>query len=384
MLSWVRRDQKMKKVLFVATVVKTHIMTFHIPYLEWFKKNGFETHVCAKNDYEVKEECNIPFCDKFYDLPFERSPFKYVNINVYKQLNKIISDNKYDIIHCHTPMGGALTRLAAINSLKNGTKVIYTAHGFHFFKGAPTLNWLLYYPAEKLLSKYTNVLITVNKEDYEIAHSFNAGKVEYIPGIGIDIKKFDGVNINIADKRRELGLPYDAFVLLSIGELNKNKNHEIIIRALAQMKDDNIYYIICGQGELKEYLIKLSYELGIENQIKLLGYRSDIDNICKISDLYVFPSYREGLSLSLMESMASGLPVVCSKIRGNIDLIDDKKGGFLVNPDDINGFCEAILKMKNNRTKNEMGQYNASKVKSYDIKNVMKIMEKIYKSEVVI
>ena len=156
----------MKKVLFVATVVKTHIMVFHIPYLEWFKKNGYEVHVCAKNDYENKDECIIPYCDKYHDLPFERSPFKANNLKVYKKLKEIINTNNYDIIHCHTPMGGALTRLAAHKARNRGTKVLYTAHGFHFYKGSPLINWLVYYPVERWLARYTDVLITINEEDY--------------------------------------------------------------------------------------------------------------------------------------------------------------------------------------------------------------------------
>lgn len=156
----------MKKVLFIATVVKHHIMAFHIPYLELFRKNGYEVHVAAKNDYENKEECNIPFCNKLFDLPFERSPMKQNNIYVYKELKNIIHSNNYNIIHCHTPVGGALGRLAARNAQEKGTKVIYTAHGFHFFKGAPLINWLAYYPVERWLARYTDVLITINKEDY--------------------------------------------------------------------------------------------------------------------------------------------------------------------------------------------------------------------------
>ena len=138
----------MKKVLFVATVVKLHIMVFHIPYLEWFKKNGYEVHVAARNDYDNKDECIIPFCDRFHDLPFERSPIRKNNLQVYKDLKNIIDTEQYEIIHCHTPMGGAIGRLAARSARKKGTKVIYTAHGFHFFKGAPLVNWLAYYPAE--------------------------------------------------------------------------------------------------------------------------------------------------------------------------------------------------------------------------------------------
>ncbi|MDF2486669.1 MAG: glycosyltransferase family 1 protein, partial [Herbinix sp.] len=174
----------MKKVLFVATVVKHHISTFHIPYISWFKLNGYETHVCAKNDYENKEDCVIPYCDKYYDLPFGRSPLSSCNITAYKQLKRLIDTNEYDIIHCHTPVGGVLTRLAAKKARKSGTKVIYSAHGFHFFKGAPLKNWMLYYPVEKHLAKYTDCLITTNKEDYlGIKDKFHAKSIKLVNGV---------------------------------------------------------------------------------------------------------------------------------------------------------------------------------------------------------
>ena len=186
----------MKKVLFVATVVKTHIMTFHIPYLEWFKQNGYETHVCAKNDYINKEECVIPYCDKFYDIPFERSPINPANISAYEQLKKIIDSNEYDIIHCNTHVGGVLTRLAAKKARQHCTKVIYTAHGFHFYKGASFKDWLLFYPVERYFARYTDVLITINKEDYSASQKFKAKKVVYVPGVCVDVNKFVRPNVD--------------------------------------------------------------------------------------------------------------------------------------------------------------------------------------------
>lgn len=371
----------MKKVLVVATVVKLHIMVFHIPYLEWFKKNGYEVHVAAKNDYNNKEECNIPFCDKFYDLPFERSPLGKNNLFVYKELKDIINQNGYDVIHCHTPVGGAIGRLAASKVWKYRTIVNYTAHGFHFYEGAPILNWLVYYPVEKWLARYTDTLITINKEDYERAKSkFKAKRVEYIPGVGIDLEKFSTVEIDRALKRSQLGLSEDAFIVLSVGELNKNKNHEVIIRAIGKIDNPNIHYIICGQGKLEGYLRNLSKELGLENQVHLLGFRKDIPEICKVSDVFSFPSYREGLSVALMEAMANGLPVVCSNIRGNSDLIEDGKGGYLVEPGNVKGFAKYIKDfIEDSRLISEFGGSNLEKIENYSIENVLRKMGKIYK-----
>lgn len=369
-----------KKVIFVATVVKHHIMVFHIPYLEWFKKNGYEVHVAAKNDYENKEDCKIPFCDKFYDIPFERLPLKRKNIYALKKLKEIMKSNDYDIIHCHTPVGGVIGRLAARNIRKTGSKVVYTAHGFHFYKGAPLINWLLYYPVEKRLARYTDVLITINREDYQRASkSFKAGKIEYVPGVGIDIKRITETVVDKPAKRKELGLPENAFIAVSVGELSKRKNHEVIIKAMARLNNPKLYYIICGQGELSDYLLNLSKKLGIEKQVKLLGYRKDIVEINKISDAFVFPSYQEGLSVALMEAMACGLPVVCSDIRGNVDLIENAKGGYLVNPDDINGFVKALDELISNNAKClEFGKTNIGKIANYDLEAVLKEMSRIY------
>ncbi|HEM3610551.1 TPA: glycosyltransferase family 4 protein [Streptococcus suis] len=369
----------MKKVLFVATVVKLHIMVFHIPYLEWFKKNGYEVHVAARNDYDNKDECIIPFCDRFHDLPFERSPIRKNNLQVYKDLKNIIDTEQYEIIHCHTPMGGAIGRLAARSARKKGTKVIYTAHGFHFFKGAPLVNWLAYYPAERWLARYTDVLITINTEDYEIAKKFKVNRIEYVPGVGIDTDKFKNIEVNRTEKRESLGVSEDDFMIISMGELNKNKNHQVIIRAIAKLRNEKIKYVLCGQGPLETELRELAKELDVENQVKFLGFRKDVPDLMKVADLFAFPSYREGLSLSLMEAMASGLPVVCSEIRGNTDLIEDGKGGYLVEPSDVEGFAKYIKELiEDSRLKSELGGFNLEKIEHYSIENVLCEMEEIY------
>ena len=232
---------KPKKVLFTATVVKTHINVFHLPYLKWFKEKGYEVHIAAKNDF-INEPCIIPNCDKYYDIQFARFPFSKANINAYKELKKLIQENNYDIIHCHTPVAGVLTRLAARNS-KN-TTVIYTAHGFHFFKGAPLLNCLIYYPVERFCAKFTDKLITINQEDYERAKRFSLrknGKVYYVPGVGIYLEKIQNLKVDIKQKKTELGIPENTPVLLSVGELIKRKNHETVLKALSQIKDKNFF-----------------------------------------------------------------------------------------------------------------------------------------------
>lgn len=374
--------EAVKKVLFVATVVKTHIMEFHIPYLKMFKEHGWETVVAARNDYENPEDCVIPYCDAYYNIPFERNPLKLGNLKAYKELKKVIDDGGYDIIHCHTPVGAMLTRLAAKQTRKNGTKVFYTAHGFHFYKGAPAINWILYYPVEKLLSRYTDVLITINKEDYGRAKTFKAGKVCYVPGIGIDLKKFNVGYVDKKQKRKEIGVTEDDFVLLSVGELIPRKNHEVVIRAMSVLKQmgslDHVEYIICGRGAYEADLKMLAQEMNVADHIHFLGYRNDISAICNCADLFVFMSHQEGLPVALMEAMACGLPVVCSNIRGNTDLIGDGVTGLIPNstPKEL---AEAINKMRNDTALRErLASAALQKIKQFDLSNVKDEMIKIY------
>ncbi len=323
------------KVLFVATVVKTHIMQFHLPYLRMFREAGWQTAVAAKNDYEDPKDCVIPWCDAFYDIPFNRTPWKRENADAYRMLKKIIDKEKFDIVHCHTPVGAAIARLAARDARKKGTRVIYTAHGFHFFRGAPLQNWLLYYPAEWLLGPMTDLLITINQEDYRRAQKhIHAGKVAYVPGVGVDTGRFRPA-ADPEEKRRELGFEGEDFLILTVAEMTENKNHITVIKALAEMRDrpgfDKMHYLIVGRGETRPKLEAAVKTLGLEGHVHFLGYRTDADRIYGCCDLFAFVPFREGLSVALMEAMSSGMAVVCTKIRGNTDLVEDGVSGV---------FCE--------------------------------------------
>ena len=283
----------------------------------------------------------------------------------------------FDLVHCHTPLGGTIGRIVFPSNANR--KVIYTAHGFHFYKGAPVQNWLIYYPVEKILSKFTNTIITINKEDYQRAKKFHSKEVKYVPGVGIDTSRYECVNTKQNLKRDELGIPRDAKVILSVGEINKNKNHEVIIKAIAGIENPNIYYLVCGQGDLKPHLTKLIRQNRLDKRIRLLGYRNDVNEIYRIADIFAFPSYREGLSVALMEAMSFGLPCVVSNIRGNKDLIHHGKGGYLVNPDDVEGFIKAILKLTANEEKcKKMKSENIKNIKNYDLSKIANKMEKIY------
>lgn len=367
----------MKKVLLTATV-QSHIAQFHKPLIEMLHEMNFEVHVAAKNNLAEKNGLTLETPDKIFELPFERFPFKINNIKAYFRLKEILRQEKYDVVHCNTPMGAIITRLAARDARALGAKIIYTAHGFHFYKGASIMNWLIYYSIEKWFSRYTDVLITINTEDYYRAKAkLKIKNIEYIPGVGIDVEKFVNTLVDKTDKRKALNIPVKGFLILSIGELNKNKNHEVIIRAISGLQNPDIHYAICGNGGRKDYLESLAKKMNVN--LHLLGYRRDIAEICKISDVFVLPSRREGLPVSVMEAMACGLPLVCSDIRGVRDIIFSSENGFLSNYDDEHMFAKSIKQIiEDNDLKQRMKEKNLNTSLQFDQKNIIINILRIY------
>ena len=375
----------MKKALMLSSVASM-IDQFNMENIKILKNLGYEVHVLANFSFgnttsdertkEFKEELeNMGI--KVYNVPIPRkiTAIKEM-ISSYKKIKKVCSENNYDILHCHSPIGGVLARFAFKDFRKKGGKLIYTAHGFHFFKGAPIKNWIIFYPIEKFCSRYTDCLITINKEDYKRAKNFKAKEVKYVPGIGIDTKKIKDIKKN-RKILNEFNIK-DEVVLVSVGELSNRKNHKVILKDLEKVKG-NFKYIICGQGAKKEELIKLSKELNLQEKVEFLGYRQDVKEILKTSDIFCFPSKQEGLPVALMEAMASGLPVICSDIRGNKDLIENKKGGYLLKSYDIDEYSIKIQELIENKfLREEMGNFNLEKIKDFDRKKVNTIMEEIY------
>lgn len=365
------------KILYVTTISLT-INSFFKLHIEMLVREGHQVDIaCNYRDLALDPLYNELECE-FYQIDFSRSPLSKDNIKAYGQLKKVIKNGNYDIVHCHTPNASVITRMVCGKfRKKNGLKVFYTAHGFHFYIGAPGLNWLIYYPIEKFCSRFTDKLITINKEDYALAKSkFHAREVCYVPGVGIDLSKFENVQVDRAAKRREIGVPEDAVLLLSVGELNENKNHQIIVKALAKLNDPNVHYAIAGMGDKGEYLLELAQELGISGQLHLLGYRRDIPELNYAADVFCFPSFREGLSVSLMETMACGVPCAVSRIRGNVDLID-QNGGCLFDPRDESECLDALMTvMRGNRQ--EMGMYNGNKARNFGCSAVVECMRDIY------
>lgn len=370
----------MKKALLVTTI-SGFVPQFEMNNVKILQGMGYEVHYASNfkepsygNDNSRLEGTGIIT----HQIDFVRSPYKIENWKIYYQLKNLMSKEHFDLIHCHTPMGGVMARLAAHHT-KTGP-VIYTAHGFHFFKGAPLKNWLLYYPIEKFLSRYTDQLICINKEDYQRAkRKFHAKKVTLIPGVGIDVERIQSQLADKKKKRKELGIPLDKFVILSVGEMTKNKNHALLLRAMAEMKEHNIYCLICGKGEEEQKLKKMAVDLEIEKEIVFLGFRMDIYSIYPVADVFVFPSLREGMPVALMEAMASGLPVICSDIRGNRDLVQNTKGGILLKGHESEEYSSAIKDLVKDENKRiRMGNYNQQEIKKFEYAKVTKIMERVY------
>ena len=376
----------MKRTLVLASVASM-IDLFNKDNILILEKLGAKIDVAA--NFQEGSITSQDRVDEFYqelsekgidviDYPCPRSIFRIGDIvRSYKIIKTLVDERHYDIVHCHSPIGGVIARLACRIARKNGTKVVYTAHGFHFFKGAPLLNWFLFYPIERFCSSLTDVLITINQEDFNRALDWNVCQVEFVHGIGVHTKEFLNEDVDRSKLRSEFGFDDDDFVFMSTGQLSVRKNHEVIIRAMAKIQDPKVKYLIVGFGELSEKYKTLIRELGIEKRVVLAGYRGDVKQLLHIVDAYAFPSLQEGLPVALMEAMSVGLPIVCSKIRGNVDLIENGQGGWLYNCHDVAGFADGMQRIVSERG-GEMGVINIQTMKRFDIESVNTHMSNLY------
>lgn len=373
----------MAEKVLVVTTTSGFVPQFEMNNVKYLQLLGYEVHYASNYRTPVygKDNSRLDGTGIIrHQVDFVRSPFRLSNIKVLIKLVKLMKKEQFVLIHCHTPMGGVLGRIAAW--ISKCDVVMYTAHGFHFYQGAPFINQLLYKTMEWTLAHMTDILVTINQEDYKAALKFKLkkdGAVLYVPGIGIDCKRF----YTNEDKRQEIRSQYqiqpDDFILITCGELIKRKNHEAILKALTYIKDHQVKLILCGSGVLEQDIRQKIRDYDLEDRIIMIGYCYNILDHLKAADCFVFPSYQEGLPVALMEAMASGLPVVCSKIRGNVDLIIPEEGGFLVDPRDIKELANSILKLKeNHELKKKMGLFNAERIQKFDVEVVNRKMRDIY------
>ncbi len=367
-----------KKVLFTASICK-HIIRFHLPYLEWFKQHGYETHVaCSGEEY-------IPFVDKKWEVTFARSPFSFSNVIAFIVLRRIVNSEIYTLIHCHTPTASVITRLASVRAKRNSTKILYTAHGFHFCKGGPLHYWLLYYPVEIFLSSYCDAIITINQEDYDSINkrTKKETKIFKIPGIGLNQNKVYPIsNEEKPILRRKYGFSSVDLLLVYAAEFIKRKNHVFIIDCLKILKDNipNIKILFPGRGIMQASLQKKVNNVGLDSFVYFLGFREDIDEIYKIADIGVSSSRLEGLGLNVIEMMMTGLPVVASDIRGHRDIIQHMKQGFLFNINNKSEFINAIIRLsKDEELVNNLSIAAVKKSKEFELSEAIQSMSRIYK-----
>ena len=384
-----QNNNECKKALMYASVASM-IDLFNMDNIHILQSLGFQVDVACnfKNGSITSNERVEEFKKELrelgvniHDIPIPRSMFKINDILKSLILTKrLYNNNNYQFVHCHSPIGGGVSRLAAITYRKRGLKVIYTAHGFHFFKGAPLKNWILFYPIEKICSNWTDVLITINNEDFNIANDkFKANNVIYVPGIGVHVDEIQNQKIDIDSMRKELGLKSDDYVIMSIGQISIRKNQKVIIEAISLINNPKVKYVIVGFGELEEELQNLANKLNVIDRVIFTGYRQDAKALLHCADLFAFPSLQEGLPASLMEAMSVGLPVVCSDIRGNNDLIENDIGGYLCNSNDYKSFAKKIDYLLNNKDiALKMGKYNQNNILNYDTKVVIDEMKNIY------
>lgn len=367
------------KILFVATV-RSHIGQFHMPFIQYLVEQGHEVHAAFRDNSADKKGLDLSAISRTFEIPFARSPLKKDNISAFFALKKVIDEGNYDIIHCHTPVGSVITRLAAGKARKNGTRVIYTAHGFHFYKGASKMNWCLFYPIEKLLSGRTDVLITINREDYELTRKkgFRANKTVKLNGVGVDLSKYSIVTEEEKHQaRKELGFLPEQFLMLYAADLSKRKNQPMLFRALAKVKTrmPDAMLLLPGQPVLQDEYEKQCAELGITDQVRFMGYRRDIDKLLAACDCVVSSSRQEGLPLNLIEAAARGKYIIATDVRGNADVVAQSGYGKLIPLNDDEAMSEEMLRKYSAGCPTRM---TADEVAVYDQHIIIEDLRKIY------
>lgn len=362
-----------KKVLYVATVL-SHICQFHLPYLKMFKENGYEVHVAARDNLGEKNGLQLKYADSHFEIDFKRSPFSPKNLKAYKQLKSVIDREGYDLIVCNTPVGGIVTRLAAKKARKKGTKVVYIAHGFHFYKGAPKKNWLAYYPIEKLFAKKCDTLVTITEEDFLLATKKFKTNTIRMHGVGVDMDRHFAVSEQEKQEiRKELNILDDEFMCLCTGELNANKNQISLIQMVPKIKEKiaNFKLWLAGNGPLREQLEAEIERLNLTDSVKLLGYQTQIEKFVRASDIVCSASKREGLPFNIIEAMLAKRPVVASVNRGHKELIKNGQNGFITNKQEE--FIDNIVCLYENKELNKQIAENAfDYAKSYTLNQTMK------------
>ena len=369
----------MKNLLIVANVSKEHIRKFHIPFIQKMKESGWQVDVACRMDVPVPE------CDHAFDLPCDRNPFRGGLFRSVRLLRQLIRENGYDVIHCHTITGCIIARIAGAPFRKKGLKVFYTCHGMHFFRGASFSRWLFGYPMEKCLAPFTDVLITINEDDEQMAHKHLSacGAIERIHGIGVHLSRFTEYHSDTAPAqfRKSLGLAPDDFVMIYVAEINQNKNQYALLEAFARIRQTihSAKLLLVGPDHDNGKLQEMIHQRGFAESVLLLGWRSDIPQLLHCADMYVASSKSEGLPLNLIEAMACDLPVVAFRNRGHCSIIDHGHNGFIVPQGDSNAMAEQVIRLHQDPALKKQIVAQAQKdIRQYDTEHVLNELTSIY------
>lgn len=373
----------MNKILYVTTVSST-INAFLVPHIKHLINKGYKLDIATNITDDIDDRL-INIGVEVFKIDFQRTPVNIKNSKACKQIKEIHKNRKYNIVHVHTPVASFVTRYA-LRKEKN-LKVVYTCHGFHFYKGGSIINWLLFYPVEKIAAKWTDSLITINSEDYEIAKAFNLrnnGQVMKMNGVGIEKEKYVIQNFDRNKYIKSLNLKDDDFIILVLAELNKNKNHIQLIKAMNLLKDKypNIKAIFAGTGPLENEIKEQIKENGLEDKISLVGWRNDVKELINLSDVVGLFSKREGLGKCLLEAMICGKPVIATNTRGPRELIEENVNGFMFEIGDIEETAKSIEKLyKANDRVQQLKEEIIKKANKYLLENVLNQLNYIYEIE---
>lgn len=370
----------MNRVLIVSALAG-FIRSFLTQDIKILQSMGYEVWCAANKNHPGADGIDDYFKNlnvKFIQIDFSStSPLSRSSFLAYIQLNRVIKNNEFKIVHCHTPIASVITRWICRKERKHGLKVIYTTHGFYFHKKSSKKSWMVYGKIEKFMSRFCDAIVTINTEDYSNAKNMYCKNVYYISGVGVDIDKFKKTIVDRDEYRKSIGVNKNDIMVLSVGELSKRKNQIVVVKALANIKSDNYILVHCGNVinnvGVKEELLKVATDNNV--RVKLLGLRKDIPEICKCADVGTISSTREGLGLAGIEMIASGLPIVASNVHGILDYMIDEKNGFLADPYNEIDFANKIQKVVNNHFDKE---YLYDSVKKFSKDNSYIQIKKIY------
>lgn len=367
--------------LYITSLSGKRINDFMRSALVVARNLGFNVHLACNTTMADENLWNAD-CERYgvtpHHIDFNRIPYHASNLKALRQLKNLMHDISPDIIHCNTPIGGISGRLVAPRE----SVVLYQAHGFHFWKGAPLTNWLLYYPVEKILAKKADIILTINHDDEALAQKAMHPRmgVRYVPGVGIRLRNAHGhFGRPSSFIRHKLGISDNATILLSVGELNDNKNHELIVEAMGMLAMKNLHLVILGEGQNAESIKEAAQALGVAPNVHLEGFRTDVDSYYYGADIFVMPSKREGLPVSLMEAMSCGLPCIASDIRGNRDLIENGRNGLLCELT-ASSFSTAIRTLVDDCALRCLyGKEASEAVQAYSFESSCTVMERVYR-----